>query len=642
MTIATTANSITYAGDGVSLAFAYPYPFITNADLKVYVNGVLQVAGYSVVGVAPSGGSGTFSSGTVTFVVAPALAAVVLVYSDPDLLQSTALPANDPFQAKTVERMIDKVTLLIQRIYGRFGNALTFPVGETVSGLLPTAALRANTSLTFGPSGEPLATVPVAGTAVALAITLLTSLGATMIGFLQAGTGAVLRLLQAKVAESLSVFDFMTTAQIADVQARTLLIDVGAAVRAAVAAAIAAGKKRVYFPAGSYLIGSTAGADTFANGILLPFTTVNPDPTLGILLYGDGPPTLLCCGSDNMILARVSRNHSTLKDMTLDGNGKTNVWGCGIVPESMTQTTTLVSQQEIRLDNVTRQNFTEGLVIQPGPWLGGSDSGCFFMNISGASNLNTRHVYFKKNVDWATHANRPGDIKFWGQSTLRGNTGYYVEVGSRIEFHGCVEELIATGVTPCAVPTGRYISADATEIQFLGGKSEGCTRPVDVLARNSHQSRGFSSTTAFPANWYANMEVFGDLTTPLPWTPVLASSGGGAQGASTSTGYLYRCGFGTLVIAQISVAKGTLGAGNLTITGLRDVAFAAAGLQHLPVVRWSNITIAANNFALGATVSGATISLFKSPNNGAASSALTVAECTADPIVLNLQGWVLQ
>src|SRR5687767_4999733 len=108
MTISTTQNQITYTGDAVTLAFSYPFPFITTADIKVYVDGVQVVVGFTVSGTAPVGGSGTFSSGTVTFVAAPASGAAVLLFCDRDLLQSTSLPPNDPFPSKTVEKMADK------------------------------------------------------------------------------------------------------------------------------------------------------------------------------------------------------------------------------------------------------------------------------------------------------------------------------------------------------------------------------------------------------------------------------------------------------------------------------------------------------------------------------------------------------
>jgi hypothetical protein len=172
MTISTTQNQITYTGDAVTLAFSFPYPFITTADIKVYVDGAPVLVGFSVSGTAPVGGSGTFSSGTVTFVAAPANGADVLFFCDPDLLQSTSLPLNDPFPSKTVEKMADKLTLLIQRLKTAFGNAITFPPGENVSGLLPAAATRASKIVSFDADGNLQVVAPVEGTATALAIQL--------------------------------------------------------------------------------------------------------------------------------------------------------------------------------------------------------------------------------------------------------------------------------------------------------------------------------------------------------------------------------------------------------------------------------------------------------------------------------------
>jgi hypothetical protein len=68
----------------------------------------------------------------------------------------------------------------------------------------------------------------------ALSTSLAASSGSSLVGFIQSGTGAVATTVQAKLRESISVFDFMTAAQIADVQAGTLLIDVTAAIQSAI------------------------------------------------------------------------------------------------------------------------------------------------------------------------------------------------------------------------------------------------------------------------------------------------------------------------------------------------------------------------------------------------------------------------
>lgn len=176
MTITTTTNQFTYTGDGSSTAFAYGAPFIAATDLKVYVNGVLQTSGYSVSPLATTGGSGTFPSGTVNFAVAPAALATILIYCDPDQLQSTSLPPNDPFPSKTVEKMVDKVTLLVQRLVSRFARAIIAPDGESGTSLtLPSAAARANNTLSFDSSGNVVTVAPSSGSSAALAADLVST-----------------------------------------------------------------------------------------------------------------------------------------------------------------------------------------------------------------------------------------------------------------------------------------------------------------------------------------------------------------------------------------------------------------------------------------------------------------------------------
>jgi len=80
------------------------------------------------------------------------------------------------------------------------------------------------------------------------------STGSTRVGFLQAGTGAQVRTAQSKLRDVVSAFDFMTSAQIADVQARTALVDVTAAIQAAFNSLGNGGE--VFFPAGVYRISS--------------------------------------------------------------------------------------------------------------------------------------------------------------------------------------------------------------------------------------------------------------------------------------------------------------------------------------------------------------------------------------------------
>ena len=81
-------------------------------------------------------------------------------------------------------------------------------------------------------------------------ISLAAASGSSLVGYQPVGTGAVATTVQAKLRQTVSVFDFMTALQIADVQAGTYVYDVTAACQAA----LNSGAARVEFPTGSYKI----------------------------------------------------------------------------------------------------------------------------------------------------------------------------------------------------------------------------------------------------------------------------------------------------------------------------------------------------------------------------------------------------
>lgn len=139
----------------MTTAFAFPNLFLANTDLKVYVAGTLKVliTDYSVTG------AGSPTGGNVTFVTAPASAASVVIFCEPDTLQNTKLPSNGPFPAATVEAMSDKLTLLAQRFQDRVARTLRLSDGDSDSGAsltLPTRSTLAGKFLAFDSSGTPI------------------------------------------------------------------------------------------------------------------------------------------------------------------------------------------------------------------------------------------------------------------------------------------------------------------------------------------------------------------------------------------------------------------------------------------------------------------------------------------------------
>lgn len=149
MTVNTTNSRISYTGDGTSVAFPFPYEFLASTDIEVYLNFVVQGAGFTV------SGAGNPQGGTVTFTAAPAAGVTILLARVPDLLQSTALPPNDPFPSDAVEKGLDKLTMIAQQLSADQGRSVHFPLSETVDGELPLSGQRANKVYAFDLNGNP-------------------------------------------------------------------------------------------------------------------------------------------------------------------------------------------------------------------------------------------------------------------------------------------------------------------------------------------------------------------------------------------------------------------------------------------------------------------------------------------------------
>jgi hypothetical protein len=117
--------------------------------------------------------------------------------------------------------------------------------------------------------------------------------GDALIGFKQANmagvyTGAIGQTVHRKLQEIISVFDFMTTAQIEDVQAGTSLIDVRTPINNAFAAVIGNGGGTLYFPKGTYYVSDSIGNTDYAGNTQViriavigePGTVINCNPTV--------------------------------------------------------------------------------------------------------------------------------------------------------------------------------------------------------------------------------------------------------------------------------------------------------------------------------------------------------------------------
>lgn len=172
MTISTTTNRVTYTGNGVTVAFSFPYAFFAQADLVVVetiiATGVQTTktltTHYTISGSVDALGHYS-SGGTVTAVTAPASTVTWTIYRDPAATQTTDLVENDPMPAESLEAALDYQTMLNQRTRDIAARSLRQPEGDSATiDRLPSKVDRASQYLGFDSDGDPIALAAPAGT----------------------------------------------------------------------------------------------------------------------------------------------------------------------------------------------------------------------------------------------------------------------------------------------------------------------------------------------------------------------------------------------------------------------------------------------------------------------------------------------
>jgi hypothetical protein len=163
MTISSTSSRISYAGNGSSTAFSFPYKFITDADLviilKVNLTGVETTKTLTTHYTVSGAGAG--SGGTVTMLVAPATGETLTIYRDPTATQGLDLRENDSLPAESVESAFDKITMLVQRVKDQISRSLRLSDGYAAS-FNPTlpALITGDAVLKFNAAGDGIENGP--------------------------------------------------------------------------------------------------------------------------------------------------------------------------------------------------------------------------------------------------------------------------------------------------------------------------------------------------------------------------------------------------------------------------------------------------------------------------------------------------
>ena len=116
MTVSSTQSYVEYTGDGSTTAFTIPFYFLLNSDISVMVSdasgNVTELTNGSDFSVT---GQGVSSGGTCSLNTAYSSGYTILIYREPPETQETAYYENGKFPAKSHEKALDKLTMLIQQ-----------------------------------------------------------------------------------------------------------------------------------------------------------------------------------------------------------------------------------------------------------------------------------------------------------------------------------------------------------------------------------------------------------------------------------------------------------------------------------------------------------------------------------------------
>lgn len=156
MTITSDIQSVSYATDGATTSFPIPFYFLSEEDI---VANLLSAQGITSLALGTDFtilGAGSTSGGTIILSATFAAGKTLRVQRIVPVTQETQFQQNDAFPAQTVEKALDKLTMIDQQNADAIENSIRFPLVEYgTNGVLPTAPNRANKVLSFDSAGNP-------------------------------------------------------------------------------------------------------------------------------------------------------------------------------------------------------------------------------------------------------------------------------------------------------------------------------------------------------------------------------------------------------------------------------------------------------------------------------------------------------
>lgn len=210
MTVAALSASISYVENGATLSFAVPFRFLIGAltVTRVLANGSVATL---TLGVDYSVSGGTTDAGGTVTLVGSVAGATLRIRRATARNQAMNYATGDTFPAESHEAALDRAMMIDQEqdatAAANAARAVMVPDGETAP-QLPSVENRKNKFLAFTALGAAFMSAGTGADAGLREDLANSSLGATLVGWIRAATGAVVKTVTVKLGFRLDAEDF--------------------------------------------------------------------------------------------------------------------------------------------------------------------------------------------------------------------------------------------------------------------------------------------------------------------------------------------------------------------------------------------------------------------------------------------------
>ncbi len=180
---------VRYLADGIEDTYIYPFPIFASEDMHVYLDGALQISGFTI------NGAGDTAGGSVVFDTAPAEDVVITLSRELSIERISDFIEGGEFSATSINNELDYMVASLQQVKRENNVMLKYGDHETPGEVeLPSRKIRKNKALGFDGNGDPVA-VSLSGSMAAPDFTAI-------------GTGAHTRTSHDKFSDLISIKDF--------------------------------------------------------------------------------------------------------------------------------------------------------------------------------------------------------------------------------------------------------------------------------------------------------------------------------------------------------------------------------------------------------------------------------------------------